>query len=137
MPNTKSNANTMLCDVMEHYKNLLQPNQIISPCFPSKNNGIVNIGINYENLLKSPFTIDEIKNAVKSLKINKSPVLDSITSEMIKCTNDKIFAQITKLLNEILDSGICTKTWGYGLIEPIFKQDNKAEPANYRLLTIA
>ena len=137
MPNTKSNANTMLCDVMEHYKNLLQPNQIIAPYSPSKNNGIVNIGINYENLLKSPFTIDEIKNAVKSLKINKSPVLDSVTSEMIKCTNDKIFAQITKLLNEILDSGICTKTWGYGLIEPMFKQDNKAEPANYRLLTIA
>lgn len=54
-------------DMMEHHKNLLQPNRI-TPCLLSNNNEIVNIGINYETLLNSLFTIDEIKNAIKSIK---------------------------------------------------------------------
>lgn len=54
-------------DMMEHHTNLLQPNRI-TPCLLSNNSEIVNIGINYETLLNSLFTIDEIKNAIKSIK---------------------------------------------------------------------
>ena len=57
----------LVSDMMKHHKNLLQPNRF-TPCRSSNNNEIVNIGINYENLLNSPFTIDEITNAVKLLK---------------------------------------------------------------------
>ena len=70
MRNIKSNKNTMLpfvSDMMEHHTNLLQPNRI-TPCLLSNNNEIANIGINYETLLNSLFTIDEIKNAIKSIK---------------------------------------------------------------------
>ena len=54
--------------MMEHHKNVLQPNQSIL-CPSSSNNEIVNIGINYENFFNShSFKISEIKYAVKLLK---------------------------------------------------------------------
>ena len=55
---------------------------------------------------------------------------------MIKCANDKILAEISKLFNAILDSGICPKKRGHGFIVPIFKHANKTEPASYRSITI-
>ena len=95
-------------DIIKHHKNLRQVNQIISPCNSSSNSEIVNIVLT----MNSPFTIYEIKNVVKSLKTKKFLGLDSIISEMIKCANDKMLTQITKLFNAILDSGIYSKNVG-------------------------
>ena len=66
-----------------------------------------------------------LKLQLKSLKTNRSSVLDSIISEMIKCANDKILARITKLLNGILDSGISPKRWSHGLLVQKFKMTIK------------
>ena len=55
---------------------------------------------------------------------------------MIECTNDKVLAKTAKLFIAILDSGIYPKTWSHRLVLPICKHGNKAEPANYRGITI-
>ena len=50
---TKTNNKTMLTslsDMMDNYKNLLQPNGIFSQRSSPNNNEIVNIKVNYENL---------------------------------------------------------------------------------------
>ena len=56
---------TSLSDMMDNNKNLLQPNRLFSQRSSPNDNEIVNIAVSYENLLKSPFMIDEIEIAVK------------------------------------------------------------------------
>ena len=114
----------------ENYQNLLQSNRIIPRCCSSNNNEIISVGISHESLFNSPFTIDEIKNSVKSLKANKSPDLGCLISKMINRVNDKILARITKLFNAVWDSEIYPKKKGHGTIGPILKHGNKAEPRN-------
>ena len=125
---TKTNNKTMLTslsDMMDNYKNLLQPNGIFSQRSSPNNNEIVNIKVNYENLWTAHSWSMRLKLQLKSLKTNTFSVLDSIISEMIKCANDKILAQITKLFNGILDSGIPPKRWSHGLFVQKFKMTIK------------
>ena len=56
---------TSLSDMMDNYKNLLQPNWLFSQRSSSNNNETINIAVSYENLLNSPFMIVETEIAVK------------------------------------------------------------------------
>ena len=87
--------------------------------------------------LNEPFTIDEIKKAIKYLKSNKAPGNDSITNEMIKCSCERMIQKLHTLFNLILDSGHYPNSWDEGLIFSIYKSGGRDNPSNYRGITLS
>ena len=67
----------------------------------------------YEEL-NAPFSENELKTALKSLKNNKSTGEDSILNEQIKLSYPKMSAIYLKLLNIILDTGCFPESWPHG-----------------------
>ena len=87
--------------------------------------------------LNAPFTEDEIQKSIRNLKNNKSPGIDNVLNEYIKCTQTVLLPIYVKLFNLILSSGYIPKNWSEGIIIPIYKNkgDNK-DPSNYRPITL-
>ena len=86
--------------------------------------------------LDNKISVQEISDAISSLKNNKASSFDSILNEMLKCGQTFILNILCKLFNTILSSGKFPKSWSNGIIVPIFKNGSKNEPANYGGLTI-
>ena len=70
-------------------------------------------------------------------KKSKSPGIDQIMNEYIKNSSVKMLPLYTNLFNLIMDIGYIPKTWGEGMIIPIYKgQGNPSTPINYRPITL-
>ena len=78
-----------LCFVLDHYKNLLQTKETTSGEEKENFNGNVIGGLQERTQFNEKITVDEIKNASRRLKSKTPGDLDSILSEMIKCSNTK------------------------------------------------
>ena len=84
-----------------------------------------------------PISPDEIMSAVKMLKNNKSPGIDEVLNEHIKCTVQMLLPTYTKLFNIIFDTGVVPENWAVGNILPIYKNKGSADlPENYRPITL-
>ena len=87
--------------------------------------------------LNAPFTENELKNALKNLKNNKSTGPDEICNEQIKTSFPKMKHIYLKLFNIILETGCFPEIWAEGMIVPIFKnKGSKNDPNNYRGITL-
>ena len=84
------------------------------------------------NYLDHTITEQEIRQAVKKLKNEKSPFVDKIRNEMIKASLESLMPVYIKLFNIFLQSGKMPDIWCQGLITPIYKSGDKSEPTNYR-----
>ena len=69
---------------------------------------------------------------IRKLKDKKSPGLDCVLTEMLKCLSTKFQTGILKLFNLVLNVGYYPDIWNQGLITPIFKSGDKFDPSNYR-----
>ena len=95
-----------------------------------------NVDLNNSNL-NSPFTIEELKKGIKSLKNGKASGHDKIVNEMLKSSNDMMISAYVKLFNIILDTGHIPDNWTIGIIKPIFKnKGSKNDTDNYRGITL-
>lgn len=56
--------------------------------------------------LELPFTIEEILEAIKTLKTNKAPGPDQIRNELLKELSVQIAPLLCKLFNSYLDTGV-------------------------------
>lgn len=82
-------------------------------------------------------TIDEIVNAVKKTKNNKSPGDDKIVNEYIASTLDSMIEIYVKFFNLVFDTGILPEAWLIGNVIPIFKnKGSTSEAKNYRPITL-
>jgi len=81
-------------------------------------------------------TPQEVMSAIKGLKSNKTPGLDAITNEMIKCSSGQLSTCLLKLFNKILTLGLYPDLWSTGFIINIHKKGPYTEPENYRGITI-
>ena len=89
------------------------------------------------SILNQPFTENEIRNFVKTLKNNKAAGIDGILNEFIKHTIDLLIPLYIKLFNKILDTGDIPEDWLAGLIIPIYKNKGSKDDANnYRGITL-
>ena len=80
---------------------------------------------------------NEILQAVKTLKNNKSPGVDDIVNEQIKTTVSYMLPIYVKLFNMIFDTGIILENWTIGNIKPIYKnKGDPKQPENYRPITL-
>ena len=98
-----------------------------------------NIGEN-ENIsndeLDMEFTESELHSALFSQNNNKSPGIDSITSEILKASYDFISPFLLYLYNRIFNTGQYPRAWGEGIIAPIFKKGDVNDASNYRGITL-
>ena len=96
-----------LDEMQDYYMKLLQK-QIVCNSFDNEKIKLRN-KLNLDQLNK-PFDLEEIKQGIKRLKAKKAPGIDCISSEMIKCSNNALLCEITKLFDLILDSAYYLET---------------------------
>ena len=72
-----------------------------------------------------PFSLEEIKSAVKKLKNGKSPGIDEINAEMLKHAPDSILKIIAEILNTSVESEDYLKILKVGIITPLQKPPKK------------
>ena len=73
---------------------------------------------------------------MNSLKHGKSPGFDGILCDFFIDAKYFIAPYLLKTYNEIFNSGIYTESWSKGLIVPIHKKGDTADPNNYRGITL-
>ena len=79
---------------------------------------------------------EEVSYAIKRLKRNKAPGLDGLPPELFKAFNNNLTSLLTRIFNEVFNSGIFPKSWSIGSIKPIFKKGDEKLPNNYRGITL-
>ena len=91
-----------------------------------------NEDVNVNDILNRPFTEDEIKASISSLKNGKGSGPDGILAEMIKSTLLQILPILLLLYNKSLLSGEFSLDWAGSIICPIFKSGWLLDPNNFR-----
>ena len=86
--------------------------------------------------LDSSFTETELRKVIFSLHNNKSPGLDSLTSEILKSASNFISPFLLSLYNRMFNTSGYPRAWGEGIISPIFKKGDTNEASNYRGITL-
>ena len=81
-------------------------------------------------IINSSFREDEISEAIKLLKNDKSPGVDCIPAEFIKYCRNILCAPITTVLNYIIEQRDFPGCWGEGLRSAIFKTGQTDIPEN-------
>ena len=87
--------------------------------------------------LNKPFKMKELLSVIKKMKIKKAEGTDKISNEMIKLFQYNILDVILHLFNTFLESGKIPAEWCEGLIAPIYKENEKNNPDNYRGICIS
>lgn len=82
--------------------------------------------------LNKPFSKNEFKNVIQSLKTNKSEGYDCISNEMIKNSPDVVLNIIHRVMNICLEKSLIPNSWSLELISPIHKKGDKNDLGNYR-----
>jgi hypothetical protein len=95
-------------------------------------------GINADNEMNNPITINEIKEALSKLKLGKACGADGILAEMLKVAGEKIAVLefMRKLFNKIFNDGQYPESWAKAIIVPIFKKGEKSSTDNYRGISL-
>ena len=86
--------------------------------------------------LDKRITEKEILECIDQLKSGKSAGIDGVINEYLKTSKEILMPLYVKLFNIILDTGIIPSDWSLGVIIPIHKKGDKANPDNYRGITL-
>ena len=78
--------------------------------------------------MNPPFAVSEVKKAIKSLKFNKSPGIDNLTSEELKMGPEELFESIASLLNTIASTGKYPQVLNHGILIPLQKPGKAKGP---------
>ena len=96
-------------DWFEHFKDVFANDDLGE----EHNNQRFENGISDEpdHTVNRVITEEEVRNAVKNLKLGKSCGTDGIVAEMLKAGGHDIICFLTRLFNVIFDSGIYPDEW--------------------------
>lgn len=84
----------------------------------------------------SPVEDNEIKNIIRSFKVNKAPGPDQITTTILKEILDDISKPLVYLINLIFTEGYCPLLFKQAIIVPVYKSGGKEEISNYRPISL-
>lgn len=92
---------------------------------------------NTENTLP-PFTVTNIgvENLIKELHADKSAGPDKITAKMLQATLPISANCLTVIFNKSITQGKIPQDWREAAVVPIYKKGNKANPENYRPISL-
>ena len=86
--------------------------------------------------LDEEFTEEEIMEAIKSSKCNKSPGRDGLLYEYFKEYADIFVPILVCLFNCLLKRGYYPDIWARGILLPLHKKGDANDPNNYRGITL-
>ena len=86
--------------------------------------------------LNEPFTVEEVRIIIKNLKRNKAGGADFLKNEMLINCPDDLLPLFTDFFNIVLESGLIPEDWCLGIIMPLHKDGPRANPDNYRGITL-
>ena len=81
-------------------------------------------------------SMNELKDAFFSLKINKSPGYDDISFNVIKKCFSSLCEPLKYLLNLSIEKGIFPDDLKIAKVTPIYKSDDKSDLSNYRPISV-
>ena len=88
------------------------------------------------SVLDGEFTYTEVIGGIKRLKKGKATAFDAITNDLIKSSGNTIAPFLTKLFNKLVFFQHFPVHWSTGLIVPIHKNGDMADPNNFRGITL-
>ena len=92
---------------------------------------------NEPTIMQIPFTTEEIKQAIMSLKNNKSTGIDNVKAELLKIGPEIFCEEIAQIFNETASTGIFPKELTLGIITALQKPIKKKGPIeNLRPITL-
>ena len=83
-----------------------------------------------------PILRSEVENAIKELKIDKSPGLDNIYSEYIKAGGEPLMNALLHLFLQIKQSGTIPQKFKDALIVVLYKKNSWLDCGNYRPISL-
>ena len=97
--------------------------------------------------LDSPITRIDIFNAIRRIKAGKAPGVDGVTTTILKMAADAVGTSKLKGVNPVVDSltllfnyvfehEVWPERWATGIIFPLYKQDSRLDPGNYRPIAL-
>jgi hypothetical protein len=97
--------------------------------------------------LDNPFTEQEVFLALRKMQNGKAPGIDGVLSSILKAAADavgtsklksgnSVVQALVTLFNFVFDSETWPTRWSSGTIFPLYKQDGRLEPGNYRPITL-
>ena len=73
---------------------------------------------------------------MNELNINKSPGPDKIPTRVLKCCATEIAPLLQLIFTQSMTSGILPNDWLSANITPIYKKGDRANPSNYRPISL-
>ena len=85
-----------------------------------------------------PITITEkgVHKLLSELKTHKASGPDNIPNTILKQTATEITPIITKIFNQSIQTGTLPHDWTTANVTPIYKKNNRHDPANYRPISL-
>ena len=93
--------------------------------------------LNCANVLSNiAISSETVKRKIKDLKISSAPGPDQITPRFLKLNLEPMSEALAIIFNKSLQSGDIPDDWRSANVTPIFKKGSKAEPGNYRPVSL-
>lgn len=81
-------------------------------------------------------TMEELNKVLVHAKNRKSPGLDNLPVELIRCWENKLKVQLLELFNNIVDNNQIAQEWKTGLVINIYKKGSESKCKKYRGITL-
>ena len=82
-------------------------------------------------------SVEDVRKAVKNLKGGKSPGVDLITSEKLKCSGECLLEWLRKVSNVCVFEKKVPNNWMRAIIVPIYKdKGDRTKCKNYRGISL-
>ena len=78
----------------------------------------------------------EVFNLIQKIPSNKASGLDNISARQLKEASPTVTRSLTFIINQSIATGIFPKAWKRARVSPIFKEDLRNDPNNYRPISV-
>ena len=75
-------------------------------------------------------------NLIQKIPSNKASGLDNISARQLKEASPTVTRSLTFIINQSIATGIFPKAWKRARVSPIFKEDLRTDPNNYRPISV-
>lgn len=86
--------------------------------------------------LNKPIQQQEVAACIAGLKVCKAPGIDGMPAELLKAGGECLERIVAKLFNLIWQTETVPEQWRQGVVVSLHKQGSKADPGNYRPITL-
>ena len=86
------------------------------------------------SLLNAPISREEVRTSVYNTKVRKASGVDEIPAEVLR--NKTCIDLLFKIIRYCFEAGKIPNEWTKGIINPIYKSEDRCNPVNYRPITL-